>query len=89
MHSFVRSPISISIASSLSRLELPVSLELQLSEPLGANTLLHGRLVEAGQAPFTASLPGVHGTSPGQEALRFTVDPSEIHLFDPVTQQRL
>ena len=67
----------------------PLSLELQLSEPLGANTLLHGRLVEAGQAPFTASLPGVHGTSPGQEALRFTVDPSEIHLFDPVTQQRL
>ena len=67
----------------------PLSLALQLSEPLGANTLLHGRLVEAGQAPFTASLLGVHGTSPGQEALRFTVDPSEIHLFDPGSQQRL
>ncbi len=67
----------------------PLSLEVQLSEPLGANTLLHGRLTEAGNAAFTASLPGVHGMEPGGKRLKLSVDASDVHLFDPGSGERL
>ncbi|SIT00415.1 carbohydrate ABC transporter ATP-binding protein, CUT1 family [Roseivivax lentus] len=66
-----------------------LSMQVQLSEPLGANTLLHGRLNEAGGASFTASLPGVHGTGKKGEALRLSVETSDVHLFDPETGARL
>jgi sn-glycerol 3-phosphate transport system ATP-binding protein len=58
----------------------PLSITVQIGEPLGANTLLHGRLDGTSDA-FTISLPGVHHTVAGQ-VIRFAVDPRHMHLFD-------
>ncbi|WP_299969085.1 sn-glycerol-3-phosphate ABC transporter ATP-binding protein UgpC [uncultured Roseobacter sp.] len=63
----------------------PLAFTVQLSEPLGANTLLHGHL--GGGESFTASLPGVHTTT--TQTLQLAVDPAQIHLFDPSTGHRL
>ncbi|MCK0167251.1 sn-glycerol-3-phosphate import ATP-binding protein UgpC [Jannaschia sp. S6380] len=65
-----------------------VALNVQLAEPLGANTLLHGRLEGSGQ-PFTLSLSGVHQPRPGDAALKFSIDAARVHLFDPSTGERL
>ena len=66
----------------------PIALEVQLSEPLGANTLFHGRLQGTPHA-FTASIPGVHRPEGGGQILRLSADASDLHLFDPATGQRL
>ena len=58
----------------------PLSITVQMGEPLVANTLLHGRLDGTSDA-FTISLPGVHHTVAGQ-VIRFAVDPRHMHLFD-------
>ena len=58
----------------------PLSITVQMGEPLGANTLLHGRLDGTSDA-FTISLPGVHHTVAGQ-VIRFAVDPKHMHFFD-------
>ena len=68
--------------------EGPLAMEVLLAEPLGANTLLHGRLAGT-EIAFTASLQGVHLASHGGEAMRFGVDPVDCHLFDPETGHRL
>ena len=65
-----------------------LDLTVQLSEPLGANTLLHGQLDQSGGA-FTASLPGVHKIDTAGQRLRLSIAPEHIHLFDPATGQRL
>ncbi|KMW59491.1 Glycerol-3-phosphate ABC transporter, ATP-binding protein UgpC [Candidatus Rhodobacter oscarellae] len=59
----------------------PVEAQIQMSEPLGANTLLHGRLTATGDA-ITVSLPGVHVTNDKDAVMRFAVDRGNIHLFD-------
>ena len=66
----------------------PIEAHIQMSEPLGANTLLHGRLNSSGDA-ITVSLPGVHSIGDKGATRRFAVDSSHIHLFDPTTGQRL
>jgi sn-glycerol 3-phosphate transport system ATP-binding protein len=66
----------------------PLTAAIQMSEPLGANTLLHGHL-SSGSAAITASLPGVHVTGPEGRDMRFNIAPQNIHLFDPATGQRL
>ena len=66
----------------------PLTLKVHLSEPLGANTLLHGRL-EGSNAEFTASLPGVHVSQNKGHELRLSVQPGHAHLFDPNTQLRI
>ncbi len=66
----------------------PLALTVHLSEPLGANTLLHGRLDATG-AEFTASLPGVHHAQDRGQVLRLSVQPGQAHLFDPTTQLRI
>ena len=58
----------------------PLSITVRMGEPLGANTLLHGRLDGTADA-FTISLPGVHHTVAGQ-VIRFAVDPKHMHFFD-------
>lgn len=63
-------------------------LEIALAEPLGANTLLHGKL-KGSEQPFTASLPGVHLVRPGDEPLRLSIAPENIHLFDTESGGRL
>lgn len=65
----------------------PMEAHIQMSEPLGANTLLHGRLAVVDEA-MTISLAGVHAISGKGAVKRFSVDPGNIHLFDPETGYR-
>lgn len=65
----------------------PLSVTVQMGEPLGANTLLHGRIGNSSDA-FTISLPGVHHTDPG-EKIAFRVDPENLHFFDPSNGARI
>ncbi|MDJ0822893.1 MAG: sn-glycerol-3-phosphate ABC transporter ATP-binding protein UgpC [Paracoccaceae bacterium] len=66
----------------------PIRVYVQLSEPLGANTLLHGKLVETGEE-CTVSLQGVHIPPGGQHEMRFAIEPGTAHAFDPATGRRL
>jgi sn-glycerol 3-phosphate transport system ATP-binding protein len=66
----------------------PVRFEVHLSEPLGANTLLHGFLTTTRES-FTVSLPGVHQLPTGDTPMRLSIDPAHIHLFDPQSGKRL
>ncbi|MBC7147400.1 MAG: sn-glycerol-3-phosphate ABC transporter ATP-binding protein UgpC [Thioclava marina] len=66
----------------------PLVLNVSLSEPLGANTLLHGALEGRGEA-MTAALPGVHMAQNEVGQMRLSVKPEDLHLFDPKTGQRL
>ena len=63
-------------------------MSLQIAEPLGANTLLHGRILDSDQ-PITVSRVGVHRLDAEQETQRYSVKASHIHLFDPSTGMRL
>ncbi|MEP3345646.1 MAG: sn-glycerol-3-phosphate import ATP-binding protein UgpC [Litoreibacter sp.] len=65
----------------------PLSMTVKMGEPLGANTLLHGRLGDSEQA-FTVSLAGVHHPEPDSK-IAFRVDPASLHFFDPNTGDRL
>ena len=65
----------------------PLSITVQMGEPLGANTLLHGRLDGTNDA-FTISLAGVHHAVSG-ETIRFKVDPAHLHFFDTSTGKRI
>ena len=66
----------------------PIETHIQMSEPLGANTLLHGHLTST-KVAITVSLPGVHTIGNSGETRRFSVEPAHIHLFDPASGQRL
>ena len=65
-----------------------IAVSLQVAEPLGANTLLHGRL-SGHEVPITVSLAGVHRIEAGSDGRQFSVKPDHIHLFDPSTGVRL
>ena len=65
-----------------------INVAVQMAEPLGANTLLHGHLANNGEV-ITASLPGVHLINLGQKSMTFSVSASNIHLFDPESGKRL
>lgn len=65
----------------------PLSMSVQMGEPLGANTLLHGR-ISGSKDPFTISLVGVHHAVVG-EVIRFRVAPSNLHFFDCKSGARL
>ena len=56
------------------------SVKVLLTEPLGANTLLHGRLEPTGH-DITVSLSGVHALMPGTTQ-RFSAEASSFHIFD-------
>ena len=66
----------------------PLALTVRMAEPLGASTLLHGRL---GDMPgdFTASLPGVHRFEGGHQTIRLAVEPETLHAFDRTSGTRL
>ncbi|OSP53991.1 ABC transporter ATP-binding protein [Pseudoruegeria sp. SK021] len=66
----------------------PLQMHVNLAEPLGANTLLHGWLAGT-QLPFTASVPGVWRMTGGTEELQLSVDPEHLHFFDKTTGRRL
>jgi sn-glycerol 3-phosphate transport system ATP-binding protein len=59
----------------------PLALAVHLAEPLGANTLLHGKL-DGSDIAFTASVAGVHRTDGRGQILRLNADPNNLHLFD-------
>ncbi|WP_299872824.1 sn-glycerol-3-phosphate ABC transporter ATP-binding protein UgpC [uncultured Sulfitobacter sp.] len=65
----------------------PIEAHIQMSEPLGANTLLHGRLSHSSDV-ITVSLAGVHPISEKGATRRYAVAPAHIHLFDPATGHR-
>ena len=65
----------------------PLSITVQMGEPLGANTLLHGRLGGTSDA-FTISLPGVHHAVAG-EVIRFSINSKHLHFFDIKTGRRI
>ncbi|MCP4383024.1 MAG: sn-glycerol-3-phosphate ABC transporter ATP-binding protein UgpC [Hyphomicrobiales bacterium] len=62
--------------------------DVSLAEPLGANTLLHGRLKDM-QSPFTASIPGVHKVPADKRPIRLSVSSDNIHLFDGADGSRI
>jgi sn-glycerol 3-phosphate transport system ATP-binding protein len=75
----------------------PPSLRMtvDLVEPLGADTLAHGRIAAngAGGSPgaghdLTVRLPGGRAVAEG-DALALSVAPEHVHLFDPETAARL
>ena len=63
----------------------PFMLAVDLVEPTGAETHLHGTL--AGTA-VVAALPGRHMISPG-ERVPLELDTASIHLFDPASGARI
>ena len=65
-----------------------IEVAVQIAEPLGANTLLHGRISDSDR-PFTASLPGVHAIDPVGDKRCFSVKSEHIHLFDSASGMRL
>lgn len=65
----------------------PLVLAVQMTEPLGANTLFHGKL-DPGGSSFTASLQGVHPLSDSGHVMRFSVQPGNAHVFDVETGLR-
>jgi sn-glycerol 3-phosphate transport system ATP-binding protein len=65
----------------------PLEFEVELAEPLGADTLLHGRFGEAREL-VTVRQGGHVLASPG-ERRRFSADASRLHLFDSQTGRRI
>jgi sn-glycerol 3-phosphate transport system ATP-binding protein len=60
---------------------------VELVEPLGSETLLHGRLANGAEASlFTVKLSG---PAPTTDAVRVTLPPEHLHVFDAATGLRL
>ena len=68
-------------------LHAPIKLDVELVEPLGADTLAHGR-VNGNGLTLTARLPGARAVAEG-DALVLTIAPENVHLFDPGTSARI
>ncbi|MBO9451212.1 sn-glycerol-3-phosphate import ATP-binding protein UgpC [Tropicibacter sp. R16_0] len=65
----------------------PVSIDVEMVEQLGANTLLHGTLSGTSHE-MVASVSG-HVTADSGTQRRFSIAPDLVHLFDPKTEKRL
>ena len=65
----------------------PIRVTVHLTEPLGANTLLHGKIGD-GADQFTISLPGVHSIETVGKEINFRVQAGQAHVFDPQTSLR-
>ena len=66
----------------------PIKVSLNAAEPLGANTLLYGK-INCSQKDITISLPGVHEITEPESNKSFDVEKENIHLFSPSSGQRL
>ncbi|MEZ5667224.1 MAG: sn-glycerol-3-phosphate import ATP-binding protein UgpC [Alphaproteobacteria bacterium] len=64
-----------------------LSMTVELVEPLGADTLAHGRVAGKGH-DLTVRLPGARAIADG-DALTLGVKPEHVHLFDPDSGARL
>jgi len=67
--------------------EASITLEVDLIEPLGADTLVHGHLGEAGGTRVAARLHASVDARTGRLPLRF--DPAQAHWFDPGSGRRI
>ncbi|MFT7594667.1 MAG: sn-glycerol 3-phosphate transport system ATP-binding protein [Paracoccaceae bacterium] len=65
----------------------PLRVVVDLTEQLGATTLLHGRL-EGTKSEIVVSLPGLVTVESGTD-MGFSAPPETLHLFDNKTQKRL
>ena len=65
----------------------PLEFEIELAEPLGADTLLHGRFGEAHEL-VTVRQGGHVQARPGEKR-RFRADPGHLHLFDSQSGRRI
>jgi sn-glycerol 3-phosphate transport system ATP-binding protein len=65
----------------------PLEFEIELAEPLGADTLLHGRFGEA-QELVTVRQGGHVQAKPGEKR-RFKAEPGHLHVFDSQTGKRI
>ncbi len=61
-------------------------LAVELIEPLGSETLLHGRIIGREAEAIVMRVPG---TVPPTEAVTAAVQPDQLHLFDAATGRRL
>jgi sn-glycerol 3-phosphate transport system ATP-binding protein len=61
--------------------------DIELAEPLGADTLLHGRFGEARE--LVTVRQGGHVIAKPGEKRRFKADPGHLHLFDSQTGKRI
>jgi sn-glycerol 3-phosphate transport system ATP-binding protein len=64
-----------------------VDLRVDMVEPLGADTLVHGHFVAA-KADVTLRLPGTAQCKPG-DVLPLSADPTRLHVFDKESGRRL
>ena len=64
-----------------------VPLAVAAVEELGADTVVHGRL---GESPVEVTVR-LHGTAEirSGESVPLSIDPAQIHLFDPVSGRRV
>jgi len=65
----------------------PLAFDVELAEPLGADTLLHGRYGEAREL-VTVRQSGHVLARPGEQR-RFKAEPGHLHLFDTGTGKRI
>ena len=64
----------------------PLSMRLDLAEPLGAETLLHGTIAGV-DGPITVRVEGEY-EAPSGHAIALDVAPERLHLFDPESGTR-
>ncbi len=65
----------------------PVEFEIEMAEPLGADTLLHGRF--GSERELVTVRQGGHVIARPGERRRFNVDARHVHLFDQQTGKRI
>ncbi len=65
----------------------PLEFTIELAEPLGADTLLHGHFGDAREL-VTVRQPGHVLAQPGEKR-RFRAEPGHLHLFDSQTGKRI
>ena len=66
----------------------PLTVNINNTESLGANSLLHGNIKQSEQK-ITISLPGVHELNKIEREMSFEVSRENIHLFCSTNGQRL
>src|SRR5690242_13405098 len=65
----------------------PLEFAIELAEPLGADTLLHGRFGDARE--LVTVRQGGHVTAQPGELRRFSIGATRLHLFDSQTGRRI
>jgi len=65
----------------------PLEFSIELAEPLGADTLLHGRFGEARE--LVTVRQGGHVTAQPGELRRFSIGATRLHLFDSQSGRRI